>query len=84
MKRLALCLLPLALAACTTAPKPASPGGEVASSDVTCDREVRTGTILPRTHCASAADREAARQAARQVGEAIRPQGSTIRGNGGT
>ena len=82
MKRLALCLLPLLLAACASAPKPTNEAGEVVSNDVTCDREVRTGTILPKTHCSTAADREAARQAARQAGEAIRPQG-VIRGNGG-
>jgi hypothetical protein len=81
MKRLALYMLPLVLAACA-APKPTNEAGEVVSSDVTCDREVRTGTILPKTHCSTAADREAARQAARQAGEAIRPQGA-IRGNGG-
>lgn len=82
MKRLALSLLPLALAACATATQPANKGGDVVSSDVTCDREVRTGTILPKTHCSTAAERDAARRAAREATDAIRPQGA-IRGAGG-
>lgn len=82
MIRVALALLPLALVACATAPQPTDKAGEVVTSEVTCDREVRTGTILPKTHCSTAAEREAARRAAREAGEAIRPQGA-IRGTGG-
>ncbi|MBL8277570.1 MAG: hypothetical protein JNL93_12785 [Pelomonas sp.] len=75
MNRFLVCLLPLALAACAAAPQ-ADKAQAGADAGTVCDRETRTGTLMPTTRCTTAAEREAAQRAAQSVGDAVRQQSS--------
>lgn len=71
MKRLLLTLLPLALAACASAP----PAGQQAADNGTlCERETPTGSMLAKSKCRTAEQREADRAGVAATAEAIRNQ----------
>jgi len=61
MKRSLLLLSPLLLAACASAPT--APKQEVAvvptDKDTVCERETRTGSMMPTLRCRTAAQRDA-------------------------
>lgn len=71
MKRLLLvALLPAALIGCAT-PATTEPT-VVATADATCDREVKTGSIMPTVRCRTAAEREADRKSAENAADFVR------------
>lgn len=68
MKRILLALVPVVLAACAAAPTP-SANPTVADADTICEREARTGTILPSTRCRTAEQRKEERAAVNSAEE---------------
>lgn len=71
MKRfLLVALLPAALIGCA-APAETQPT-VVASTDASCDREVKTGSIMPTVRCRTAAEREADRKSAENARDFVR------------
>ena len=79
MQRMLLILLPLtlALAACASTTPPAKDGAPAsADAGTVCDRDSRTGSMLPTTRCTTAAEREAARRDVNAVSESVRNQRS--------
>ncbi|MCY4753548.1 hypothetical protein [Pelomonas aquatica] len=74
MKRSLLLLSPLLLAACASAPT--DPKQDVAAApidkDTICERETRTGTLMPTLRCRTAAQREADKRDAEAVSDAVR------------
>ena len=73
MKRMLSLLLPVALAACaTTTTPPAGTAQAGADSGTICDRDARTGSMLPTTRCTTAAEREAAKRDVSATAEAVR------------
>lgn len=73
MKRMLSLLLPVMLAACasTTTP-PAGTAQAAADNGTLCERDARTGSMLPTTRCTTAAEREAARRDVNAAAEAVR------------
>jgi hypothetical protein len=71
---LLLALLPAALLGCATAPTPAPAANApvVASQDLSCEREVKTGTMMPTTRCRTAEQREADRKSAETAADFVR------------
>lgn len=68
-------LLPLALAACAATTPTAKDGTQAADNKGTvCDRDARTGSMLPTTRCTTAAEREAEQRNTQAVSEAVRQQ----------
>lgn len=83
MKRIFLTLLPLALAACASTTPPAQSGPQVAADNGTiCERDSPTGSMLPKTRCTTAAEREATQRSTQAVSEAVRNQRSAPPGKG--
>lgn len=76
MKRLLLTLLPLALAACATTTPPKEGAQAATDAGTVCDRDARTGSMLPTTRCTTAAEREEAKRNTQAVSEAVRQQRS--------
>jgi hypothetical protein len=72
MKRaLLLALLPATLIGCAT--PPADPGTTtVASQDATCDKETKTGSMMPTVRCRTAAQREADAKSAENAKDFVR------------
>lgn len=72
MKRALLAaLLPAILIGCTT--PPADTKTTVASAaDTICDREVKTGSMMPTVRCRTAAEREADRKSAESAADFVR------------
>lgn len=85
MKRILLRLMPVVLAACASTPPPPPTDGEMAARgpDVTCEREVRTGTSLPTKRCRTVEQREADRRAVDGVRDAVRNTGPSPVGKAG-
>ena len=73
MKRMLMPLLSLALAACASAP-PADKQAASADNGTVCERDARTGSMLPSTRCTTAAERDAARRGVDTVSESVRNQ----------
>lgn len=69
MKRLLLSLIPLALAACASAPPEKEVPLAAVDKDTICEREARTGTSLPTTRCRTAEQRKAEQAAVNQTEE---------------
>ena len=67
MNRLLLSLLPLALAACASAPPEKDVPLAAADKDTICERESRSGTNFPTTRCRTAEQRKAEQAAVTQV-----------------
>ena len=67
MNRLLLSLLPLALAACASAPPEKDVPLAAADKDTICERETRSGTNFPTTRCRTAEQRKAEQAAVSQV-----------------
>ena len=67
MNRLLLSLLPLALAACASAPPEKDVSLAAADKDTICERETRSGTNFPTTRCRTAEQRKAEQAAVSQV-----------------
>lgn len=62
-------LIPLVLAACA-APKPE--GAQAQGDNVTCEREVQVGSMIPKSSCRSASQRAADRAAVDEMGQALK------------
>jgi uncharacterized protein YcfL len=62
MKTWIVPLAALLLAACASTPPVTTTAAADNDKDVLCEREARTGTILPTKRCRSAEDREADRR----------------------
>ena len=80
---LMLTLLPIALAACAATTPPKQSEQAAVDADPICEREARTGSMLPKTRCTTAADREAAKRDVDATNEAVRQQRSA-QSKGGT
>lgn len=74
MKRSFLLLLPLLLAACASAPTDPKQVVATASDDkdTICERETRTGSMMPTVHCRTAAQREQDKRDAEAAGDVLR------------
>ncbi|CAM3946713.1 hypothetical protein [Roseateles saccharophilus] len=74
MKRPLLLFLPLLLAACASAPSEPKQAAAVVSNDkdTICERETRTGTMLPTVRCRTAAQREAEKREVEAVSDGMR------------
>lgn len=73
MTQLLTPFLVLALAACASAPtsrQQAAP--EAGGNGTICERDARTGTMLPTTRCTTRTEREAARRDVDAVSETVR------------
>lgn len=75
MKRLLPPLLPLVLAACASTP-PANQQAAASAADngTVCEREIPTGSMLSKSKCRTAEQREAERAGVAATAEAIRNQ----------
>jgi hypothetical protein len=75
MKRLLLPLVPLVLAACASTP-PAGPQAATGATDkgTVCERDIPTGSMLSKSTCRTAEQREAERAGVAATAEAIRNQ----------
>ncbi|NCT82913.1 MAG: hypothetical protein GXC94_07205 [Comamonadaceae bacterium] len=65
-------LLPLALAACASAPKPETAAAQ--GDAVSCKRETQVGSMLPSTQCRTAMQRAADRAAVDEMNQALKKQ----------
>lgn len=73
MKRMISVLLPVVLAACaSTATPPAGTAQAATDNGTICERDARTGSMLPTTRCTTAAEREAAKRDVSATAEAVR------------
>ncbi len=81
MKHLLLSsLMALALAGCASAPATTTAAND---NSVICDKEVPTGSMLSKSKCRSAEQREAERRSVETVNESVRTQRSAPIGKGG-
>jgi hypothetical protein len=58
--------------ASTPAPAPTATTVASASKDVVCDRETRTGSMMPTSRCTTAAQREADQKSADNAADFVR------------
>lgn len=71
-RALLIALLPATLIGCAAPVEPSAPAATVAAADASCDREVKTGSMMPTVRCRTAAEREADRKSAEGASDFVR------------
>jgi len=72
IRALTLALLPAALIGCASPPPEAPTTVAAAGKDLMCDKEIKTGSMMPATRCRTAEQRAADQRAVEEAADLIK------------